>query len=94
MTRLDQHHLASWFALRQSRGADLAATLDRFRQRHPAVFAHICHTDTEAAGIAVQHGWPVDPDAQRERSDAEMDHAHATVATTLAALAAAKVPRP
>lgn len=94
MTRLDEHHLTSWFTLRRARGVDLAATLDRYRQRHPAVFAHICHTDTQAAGIAVQHGWPVDAVEQVERTDAEMDHAHETVASALAAIAAAKVPRP
>ncbi len=88
MTRLDQHHLNSWYALR--RGGDITRILDRFRQRHPVVFSHICHTDTEAAGIAVQHGWPVDASEPVERSDAEMDHAHATVAATLAALAAAR----
>ena len=91
MTRLDEHHLRSWYALR--RGGDVTRILDRFRQRHPAVFARICQTDTQAAGIAVQHGWVVGETEQAERSEAEMAHAHDTVATTLAALAAARVPR-
>ncbi len=89
MTRLDQHHLNSWHALR--RGGDVARILDRFRQRHPAVFAHICHTDVEAADIAVAHGWPVDAVEPVERSDAEMAHAHRTVADTLAAIAAGRL---
>ena len=95
MTPLDQHHLQSWYTLRlrQARTIDLAHTLDRFRQRHPAVFAEICRTDTEAAGIAVQHGWPVGEDPQGERSPEEMQHARQTVATALNAIAAAKLPR-
>lgn len=92
MTRLDQHHLNSWYSLR--RGGDVVRILDRFRQRHPQVFAHICSTDTQAAGIAVQHGWRVDAQEPVERSDAEMAHAHDTVAEALAAIAAARVPRP
>jgi len=85
VTRLDHHHLQSWYALRQS-GGGLATMLDRMRMRHPDVFAHICHTDTVAAGIAVQHGWEVDADHTAERSDAEVAHAHQTVVTALAAI--------
>jgi len=89
VTRLDHHHLQSWYALRQS-GAGLATMLDRMR-RHPEVFRHICHTDTAAAEIAVQRGWEVDADHSVERSDAEVAHAHQTVVTALAAIHAQRV---
>lgn len=93
LSPLDLHHLLSWYNLRGERG-DWVSRLNRFRQRHPAVFAEICRTDTEAAGIAVQRGWPVGDRPQGERSPEEMEHARQTVATTLNAIAAAKVPRP
>lgn len=94
VTRLDHHHLQSWYSLRQSRSADLTVTLDRFRLRHPEVFAHICNTDTEAAGIAVQHGWELHDEAHSLRSPDEVSHARSTVAATLVAIAAAKIPHP
>jgi hypothetical protein len=68
----------------------MTISLDIERLHHPRVFRHICHTDLEAAAIAVQHGWIVDPQPQREHTPDELEAITAFVRTTLAAIANAK----
>jgi hypothetical protein len=89
MNDLDEHHLQSWRALQRA-GNPVINMLDRLRTSAPAVFEHLCRTDTEAAMIAVRQGWQVGP--QPERTDADVEHARQTVAETIAGIHRDKLP--
>jgi hypothetical protein len=90
MTELDEHHLQSWRALQRA-GNPVINMLDRLRTSAPAVFEHLCRTDTEAAMIAVKQGWQVRTFAEA-RTDADVEHARQTVAETIAGIHRDKLP--
>jgi hypothetical protein len=66
----------------------MTVALDIHRQHMPRVFRYICRTDLEAASIAVQHGWEVEPQPRRPPTQAEIDAVSASVRDAHAAMLA------
>ena len=64
----------------------MTVALDIHRAHMPRLFRYICRTDLEAASIAVQHGWEVEPQARRAPTQAEIDAVAATVRDAHAAM--------
>jgi hypothetical protein len=88
---LDDQLVAAWHRLKAERIANgkLATGLSWLR-RYPAAFRRVCAVDLDAAAIAVQHRWDLEPITPP--NEAEIAHAEASVERAIAAIHEAKIP--
>jgi hypothetical protein len=66
----------------------MTISLDIARLHHARVFRHICRTDLEAASIAVQRGWQVEPEPRRDPTPEEREHVSRVSREAIAAMRA------